>query len=294
MTTLIDKAQTQSGVEIAGIINLPNDTIIEVYGEIHGQDNAFCKKLITNHILLPSLRVLCEHATVLCHVNEHDYNLIETVTGSDYIFFNLMKEGVNKPICFDNRIENGLPSAIEEHAFVSFFEDETFSRDKLAELRLILVRLNQIKNKLDEANRVFIKVFEKEYLSIMSTINTQFEILNKSVQRGLRFINGKNFFLDGIANHLIVLRVGFYLTNNISKLCSAFVDINTLILIGKQPDHSHIVVFTGASHAYRLLTKIFKKHATLTISPSNDLLPSLHFTPEGMPDKEADFLEKLS
>ena len=94
-------------------------------------------------------------------------------------------------------------------------------------------------------------------------------------------------------NLQIILRIGFYLTGNIRKLCSAFVDINILILIGKETDVSRIVVFTGASHAYRLLTKIFKKRATVTISPSDELLPLLQLKPEGSLEKEADFLIKL-
>ena len=121
MATLIEKTGTASGVPIAGIITLPNNLTVEVYGEIHGQDNAFCETLISRNLLTPSNRVLCEHSTVFCYANEHDYDLIQTVTGSEYIFFNLMKEGKNKPICFDNRIENGLSSAIEEKSISSLF-----------------------------------------------------------------------------------------------------------------------------------------------------------------------------
>lgn len=48
--TLLEKAHTDSGVVIAGIVHLPNQKVVEIYGEIHGKENLFCETLIAQQL----------------------------------------------------------------------------------------------------------------------------------------------------------------------------------------------------------------------------------------------------
>jgi hypothetical protein len=292
--TLFERAHTQSGVVIAGIVHLPNQKVVEIYGEIAGEENLFCETLVTQQLLAP-YRVLCEYATVLCETTEKDYELV--VTGTEYIFFNLMQEGVTIPICFDNRIESGFPTSIEERYYLSFFEPDevmTFTENKLAELYFILNQLYQVIVLLTNESVLFEKVFEEEYIQMMIVIATQFEILFKSAEKGNDFLNASDTFIEGIINSQIILDIGHNLASNIIKCCSAFVDIKILSLV-KRETHDKIVIFCGASHAYRLLTNIniFKNWATMLVEPTKELVPLLVLEPKGSYEEEKELLRIL-
>jgi hypothetical protein len=285
---LHEQTNTSSGVEILGIVKLPEGKVVEIVGEVHGADNKFCEQLIDKDLLEP-YEVFCEHATSLCRLNPEEHDLFKSVTGSEYIFYNLMKEGKKKPVCFDNRIDSNLPSMLEESAMIQFFERETFENDFFT-LRVIVVRLNEIIQKLGEMQPMFRAFYKDQFQVFMQCISTQFSILIKSMSRGEKFMKEKGFFLPGLPNYAVVCHVGSALCTNIKKLCSAYVDINLFVQLGRS-GAKKIVVFTGASHAYRLLTIVLKKKAEIVIPLKPELEDAVKFVPEGSIERELQFLQ---
>lgn len=287
--SLHEQTTTTSGVEIFGIVKLPEEKVVEIVGEVHGADNKFCEQLIAKDLLGP-YEVFCEHATSLCRLNPEEHDLFKSVTGSEYIFYNLMKEGKKTPVCFDNRIDSNLPSMIEESAMIRFFETETFEKDLFSTLRVIVVRLNEIIQRLGEMQPMFKAFYKDQFQDFMQCISIQFSILIKSMSRGEKFMKGKSFFLPEIPNYTIICRVSSALCMNIRKLCSAYVDINLFVLMSKSKAKK-IVVFTGASHAHRLLTIVLKKKAEIVVPLKPELEDAVSFVPEGSLERELQFLQ---
>ena len=287
MSTLLENTIDKTGIQIAGIINLPNK-IVEVYGEIHGEKNPFCEEIIAKK-LTSDYTVFCEHSTLLCYVKEDEHHLFKAVTGSEYVFFNKATENI--PICFDNRLENGLPSAIEETGIRTFFSSDSKSFT-ISYFRIVIVRLDEIINILAQSSPIFKMFYNDEYNEIMSYINRQFDLIVKSADRGVKFIKGKNFFIENTDNLQIIMRIGMCLIDNIKKLCSMFVDVNLFLVVAKS-SAKKIVVFTGASHAYRLLKIMLSSRSDILIDISKELLPFVQATPIGSPDRELQFLKLL-
>ena len=295
MSTLLEKTKHHEGIAIAGIVNLPGEKVVEIYGEVHTQPNPFCVELIEKN-LLSAYEVLCEHSTVFCHVKEDQHKLFETATGSEYVFYKLMTESENKPICFDNRLENNMPSSVEEMGLVKIFSDLEFAPVTESEykvLEVVIPRLGELLDLVIEMKPVFSRVYSEQYENIQKSILVQFFILRESVNRGIEFINGVGDFIPDRNNKQIISRVGTSLVKNIRKLYSAFVDFTILKLIGKSQSKK-IVVFTGASHAYRLLEIMLKKKSTTLIPPNEDILPQLLFVPEGSLEREIQFVKMLT
>lgn len=292
--SLLEQTTFRDGIAMAGIIQFPEKTV-EIYGEIHGNENKFCNELIQKDLLL-DYEVLCEHSTLFCTVKKNQHGLFKDAKGSEYIFYKLATGKGRKPICFDTRLENGLPSAFDEMAFLDFFtqmETMKMTAKSLTELSTITSKFIEIIGILSTAEAAFRTLYKSEYDHLMRSIDIQLKILIKSMKRGVRFINGTGFFLDHVSNKIILCKVGYALAINVRKLCSAFVDLNIFLLIAKST-HSKIVVFTGASHAYRLLTMALKKKSQILIEAPRKLCKDLEFSPKGDCMLELAFLDKLN
>jgi hypothetical protein len=75
-------------------------------------------------------------------------------------------------------------------------------------------------------------------------------------------------------------------------MCSAYVDINLFLLLAKS-HAKKIVVFTGASHAYRLLTLVMKKKAEIILPLKDELLEFVELIPHGSLELEIKFLSSF-
>lgn len=289
--SLLKQVGNTSGVEMFGVVTFPDGKTIEIVGEVHGEENKFCEELIAKG-LLQSYEVFCEHATVLCRLNPEEHDRFKASTGSEYIFYNLMKDG-QKPICFDNRIESGLPSRIEENALVQFFQKGKFDdKESLSTFRVILSRLTELYEMLLQMKPIFSAFYNEQYEIFINCITVQYNILLKSLSKGASFLKGKGFFIPKVPNSSVISRVGVVLCSNIMKLCSAFVDVHLFRLLAKS-SAKKIVVFCGASHAFRLLTIVLAKRSEIMIDVNDRISDKVKFIPEGTFTREVQFLQAL-
>ena len=281
MSSLYERTTNREGHEnlfIAGLIELPKTgQTVEIYGEEHSsKSNKFYEEVIEED-LLKDYVVMCEHSTLLCDIQPDEYKLFEGIaTGGEYILFNLTKKRAEgnkdlpKPICVDNRIESGLPTAIEEGLLRNFFsellEKENLTENDLLEFSQAILRLTEIYTSVKKIKAVFNKVsYYKDKIEDFYTIlEQQFSQLK---------IFLKDMDIDTACNFAILI------VSNLKRICSAYVDLNILIQIGKIPDNKRIAVFTGAAHAYRLLTMFEKFKPTILVNPSEEILRLLEFKP---------------
>lgn len=229
-----------------------NGTPIIVFGEIHTMiDNKFYENLD-----MRGNTIFVEHASALCKISKDDkYRLFNILRGSDWVWYKYAAR--NKPVvCVDNRIELGLPTAIEEKYILTTEKTEDLPRIMECVMRSLRVFTTP------EIKQSFIKAkLTPVYTSFMNVIKEQVPILLKG----------------GSLNTEELLDTKYKLVQNIIKMAGILVDIN---VIQKIKDHTAtsskekkpIMIFMGAAHAYRLKT-LFPE--IFTNIDYNDVSPEL-------------------
>lgn len=284
--SLFDKVRDKSGIVVSAILKKGTKTV-ELFGEIHNDnENGFFEEILERN-LLKDVCVLCEHATVLSHIR--DVPFASSTKGSEYIFFNLEN---NEPICVDNRIEMGLLSAMEEKSLMNFFINQNFNIEYIKELKKLLLSLQPIIKRCIAINSLFSELYEEEFSNIIEAIVRQLNILILLSGRkdAVVFLNGTGDLKDDIQNGAIISRIGEFIIMNIRKIGSMLVDVNILRTID-DIQHDNIAVFVGAAHVVKLVRKI--PDATYTIQPSAELVELCLAEPLGIKSDEIEFIQKL-
>lgn len=289
--TLFERVKNKSGVEVSGIIKV-GDKKVELIGEIHNrEDNGFFKELI-QHNLLEGKVVMCEHSTVLCHLHDSEHVLFRNSIGSEYIYFNLMKNG-KKLICIDNRIEMGLLTSIDETLFIRFFEsfisNPKFTEEYLKTLKDILMKIQKVIGNCMSLKDDYNILYEQEYTLLLEAVKRQWLILRMVLDKG-SFLNKVGTLIDGQMNGVIISNVGLYMIQNIRKLGSLLVDINIIKKV-MDSDKNDFVVFTGAAHVVRLVDSL--EGSSLSKETSEEIVKLSSPYPLTTKSSELDFLEKL-
>jgi hypothetical protein len=266
--TLISRVTSVDGIACAGIAHLLDHKVVEIYGEIHGMSNEFCRQVVDG-CHLHDYEVLCEitpyrRSNACTHAS----------TGIEYVFANL--PCVPGPLCFDLRRERGLPSCAEELRDLSFFKSmipSAFDTQSLEYLEQFVDRTRIIYTQLSREHTWFSREFGCAYEQISSSIGDELSIVRTFIARGLLFINTGH-------NRSVLCSVGNALTHNVQKLCAALVDLHVKSLILKSKSKK-IVVFTGAAHAFRLVDILFRDTAAFIVEPNDELVIDLMFLSEG-------------
>jgi hypothetical protein len=281
--SIYEKTKGRLGLVNAGIITLQNKTV-EIYGEIiNKEENLFWEEVIQKNLL--------HKYFVICTKMREESKM----KGSKYIFETLKKtEEINPPV-FDGRLHYDLPCAIEEKAFLDYFEGmatKEMTNTLLIELKKILTRLSSTLTQLLTMEKTFREFYKDWYTSIIESAQLQHQIICKSVEKHTKendFINGLHFFKEGVANKQVLAELGIFLTKNIRRLCCAFDDFAFLIII-EESNASKIALFTQASRVHRFLTMIFKNRSKILCSTQEDVL---ELTADGLFSEEIKFLKQL-
>lgn len=230
-----------------------NGSPVIVFGEIHNMiDNKFYENLDTK-----GYTIMVEHASTLCKIAKEDkYRLFNILRGSDWIWYKYASR--NKPIvCLDNRIEIGLPTAIEEKYILN-----TVNSDELHIVMECVMRSLKIFTK-PEIKLLFVKAkLTPNYTNLMNAVKQQIQILLKA----------------GSFDTAELLDTKNKLVQNIMKLAGILVDINVMDILKEHTskEEKPIMIFMGAAHAYRLkmfFPDVFT-HTELN-NVSDDLLEAL-------------------
>lgn len=252
-------------VSIAG----SSEKTIEIYGENHANtinpsNNTFSQlveKILASDDDKPL--VLVEHATVLCNLRgigpeQRDFMLSKG--GSETIFLKLMEADYPNLVCYDNRIESGLLSAVEEQRYFADLnqlmniphvdkKDKVFSIIVSVCKEIISKALHILKNVLP----TFIDPFEDLIGVYMQAIQNQIKIL-------LGIINGiskdkinlnEKTIIPQLTNLQFFIKTQEFLLINIRRAGGIFADLNAIRLINES-DKNNILVFGGLDHALRI------------------------------------------
>lgn len=209
-----------------------NGSPITVYGEIHNMiDNRFYKALdVSNKILF------VEHSTVLCDAPKKSKN---TYKGSEWIWYE--HQGHENLICIDNRVEEGMPSGMEEKVVRAI--DEKSSSDGTLSIFIKSSLHTFIKKNIKEKFKQF---------NLVDIYNEFMVVLQEQMNRLLK--EGDLVTPEQIENKN-------KLVDNIVKLGAIIVDMNIIENIKQYADGSKkpILIFVGLGHAHRLVSDLFIK-----------------------------------
>ena len=304
MSRVIQRIDNTLGLVLAGEADLGGGKVVEIFGEIHNMipeaPNFFTDVVKSNVLNEDDIVVLNEHATVLCHVKEHERHLVHQVRGSDFIFFRMMMDHMKngrkkkKPICIDNRIESGLLSAIEEKNFMNFLlESRESGVYSLPEMAMILTQCFKCLENASELQAEFEGIYEEEFQKNISAIERQLTIAALSLAQGKDFFKAVGTLIPDIQNGMIICTCLYLAVKNIKTIGSLLVDVNILKTAVAQPAGKRIVVFTGFAHAFRLLSVLQNAEITFEAANIKDLQTSVSVLPEETVSKEEDMLEIL-
>ena len=237
---------------------------------------------------------MCEHSTVLCYLHDSEHNLFRNATGSEYIYFNFMKNG-NKVICIDNRIEMGLLTSIDETLFIRFFEsfisNPKFTEEYLKTVKNILIKTQKVIGNCMSLKDEYNILYDQEYTLLLDAIKRQWLILRMTLEKdSFPFLNKVGTLIDSQVNGVIISNVGLNMIKNIRKLGSLLVDINIFKKI-IDSDKNDFVVFTGAAHVMRLIDSI--EGSSFTKESSDEIIDLASPYPLTTKSREMDFLEKI-
>ena len=280
--TLVDKVTTIEGISCAGIAHLLDHKVVEIYGEIHGMPNDFCRQVVDGGHL-NDYEVLCE----ITSSRRANHATTNAQTGIEYVFDNLPR--VPGPVCFDVRPERRLPSCAQERRDLSFFRSmisNVFDSQSLVYIDQFVVRTQDVYIELGRYHTLLTREFGWAYEHIFRAIGDELSILRAFIACGLSLINTGH-------NRSVLCSVGTALTQNVQKTCAALVDLHVKSLI-LQSKSKKIVVFTGAAHAFRLVDILFRDTALFIVEPNDELVIDLMFLSSGDYEHEKSLLYQLT
>lgn len=227
-----------------------NGVPIIVFGEVHNMiDNKFYENLD-----MRGNTIFVEHASALCKISKEDKpRLFNILRGSDWVWYKYASRN-QSVVCVDNRIELGLPTAIEEK-----FALKTEDTNDLPIVMDCVMRSLRVFTS-PEVKQSFIKAkLAAIYNKSMEAMKKQMTVLLKA----------------GSLNTQALLDTKYNLIQNTMKLSGMMVDLNTMKKIEEHTgyrDTKPIMIFMGAAHAYRL--KMFFPEV-FTAFDLNDVSPEL-------------------
>jgi hypothetical protein len=271
-----EEIANKKGCEIAGSVTI-GDFIIELYGEVHNakiDDRTFWDDMLDklkNDIDTETLPIiLSEYNTQSHNYNREDYESFASKThGIEKIYFNLMqhyytsyeakhdasncivrsivrKEQTlkdqtikNSLRVFDNRLDLGLPTSIEEtltfeminaickikpndgnDAIHKIIKVTRFIRDYISRYLPILAKFNE--------NGIMI--YNNWFNAIFQAILRQKKILDGVLRIPdlEEFFTERDYFINGINNINIITSVMIFITKNLRICASLLVDVNII------------------------------------------------------------------
>ena len=268
---------TKNGCEIAGYVTL-GDYTIELYGEVHNVKNndrtfwedlleRFKKDIDQSSNTLPT--IMFEHSTILHNYNKEEYEYFATKTyGINWLYFNLMnyyntnyemkhdlsncivrsivrkeqnikEQNIkNKLRTFDNRLELGFPTFIEEN--ITFEMINGVSKIKPNDGTEAIHKIIKVTRFIRDYITNYLPILSK-YTNNCSIYNECYNIIFKAILRQKKILDGvlripdleeffteQDYFISGINNINIVMSVMFAITKNINICSSLLVDINII------------------------------------------------------------------
>lgn len=286
---LLERIENKEGLAIASNLQILNMDV-ELYGEIHN-DIPSGENFYTNltDILKKkkNCKILIEHSTLLNNFNEIQYKYYKSITkGIDNIYFELMlnhykyKDSNNEPICIDNRMEEGCPTAIEETILLKSIAEMYKTNLQVKENIVMLIQMiNSVINFIDKYLSNFVRLnstvkefYEGIYEVIIDTIRRQYKLLQLVFKLPSRdiFITETGFFREERENRNIICIAMYSVVKNMQKLGSLVVDVNIIKTIielnneyesemddiekikGKKKNNGKIIILTGYAHISRI------------------------------------------
>ena len=241
--------------DVMGTIFLKNKTNkqIQIFGENHATK---LKKKNTFTELIPLIEeakclVLVEHSTILCNLEgtppEIEKMMLAT-GGGDTIFVNLVKSKYPKLVCFDNRLENGFFTGMEESQYMRMLVSITPDMKPAMWQEKVKVVLSEIMKKAKLIIRDILPLGKPyDELEYVKHLSVQIMILDKITDLDL---NADTIY-NGLPNGYLFIQIIINLLKNIIRIGSLYVDLNLINLIDKSKEEK-IVVFTGKNHLDRL------------------------------------------
>lgn len=331
---LLEQIENKKGLVIASKLQILNMDV-ELYGEIHN-DIPSGENFYTNltEILKKNknCKILIEHSTLLNNFNEIQYKYYKTITkGIDNLYFELMlyhnkhiqdnnhKDNINEPICIDNRMEEGCPTAIEETILLKSIL-EMFKTDlKVPENLVMLIQMiNSVIKFIDKYLPNFSRLtntvkefYEGIYEVIIETIRREYKILQLIAKLPNRetFITESGFFKEERENRDIICIAMYSAVKNMQKLGSLVVDVNiikTIIAINdeyesdmddierlkaKKKKRGKIIILTGYAHIARITQMIVDSELLFEHADLQQYADPLEFC--NSTDSENEFISKL-
>lgn len=271
-----EEIANKKGCEIAGSITI-GDFIIELYGEVHNakiDDRTFWDDMLDklkNKIDMDTLPIILSEYNTLSHnYNREDYESFASITdGIEKIYFNLMhyyytsyedKHDVSNCILrsivrkeqtlkdqtiknslrvFDNRLNLGLPTSIEENITFEMIN------------AICKIKANDGKDAIHKIIKVtrFIRDYILRYLPILAKFNENgimiynnlFNAIFQAILRQKKILDGvlripdleeffteRDYFINGINNINIITSVMIFITKNLRICTSLLVDVNII------------------------------------------------------------------
>lgn len=262
-----DKIHNHEGSEIIAKISF-KDIKIEIFGEEHNTSlptNHVYKELI-DHEEFQDAIVMVEHSSLLCGLNEGDDKLFKDVikkSGSEFIFYNALKNKLDNVFCIDNRLEFDLFNRIDEVDFETLINrlilDNRVNKETKGYFNLLLEEL-LLKVKIFIDNKeYYIKYdeFKDIYKEYMDSFMSQMKIVQKISKMKIEDLEKKDILVEAnMTNYQLGMIAILNMFLNIKMLSSLTVDINILNFINKKkdPETKNILIFTGLNHALRLFS----------------------------------------
>lgn len=303
MSRVLEKVDNTLGLVLVGEAEL-GGKVLEIFGELHNMippaPNFYTSIVESNALNTNDVVVLNEHATVLCEVKDDQRHLVHQVQGSDFIFFQMMLDNkknrrkYKKPICFDNRIESGLLSAIEENNFMRYL---TQSRDNnvysLPDITIILTQCLMCLRNAINLKSEFEEIYQEEFQRNLLAIDRQLKIVGMSLKQGEEFFKEVGTFIPGKENGFVICTCLLLAVGNIKTIGSLLVDVNILKTAVAQPEDKRVVVFTGFAHAFRLLSLLQNAQITFEAPNVRELIRHVKIDPDETVAREEAMLETL-
>ena len=253
-------------VSIAG----SSEKTIEIYGENHAntlnpKKNTFIElvdKIMASDDEDKPL-VLVEHATVLCNlrgIGPKQRQIMLSRGGSETMFLKLMEADYPNLVCYDNRIESGLLSAVEEQRYFAILNEliKTPVVDKSDELfatlvgvcKEIITRALYIQKKILPT---FVDPFDDLIGVYIQALNSQIKILLGIIQSipEDKIDFKARTIIPQLTNWQFFIKTQEFLLINIRRVGGIFADLNAIKLI-KKSKNKNVLVFGGLDHALRI------------------------------------------
>tara|TARA_B100000674_G_scaffold476593_1_gene470927 strand:- start:2516 stop:3550 length:1035 start_codon:yes stop_codon:yes gene_type:complete len=272
---------------------------IEGYGENHSkklQQNNIYRDIIEN-IDIKDYLILVEHSTIFCDITpEQDKLFKEQIqySGSEYIFYHMIKKKLKNIKCIDNRLEFGYFSKISEDVHIEMIKELIQEKPTLKnknKIDIILVNFLVLLKKYMENKEYYLNkdIYTDVYRENILSITRQLRLCGLIKKLRIGELRKKECLKEhGLSNWDILTRTMYIITINFIKLGAITVDINIYNNI-VETKNKKILIFAGRNHIIRLYSILDSPMSRTYITDddnSEDYFKNANAFPDGNKEKE--------